>query len=876
MIAELKTVKKYFNKKYYSGRIYEKQDFLRFQLAKIFLSRISIADEYVASIKELAERGVVVFAIKQRSKLNALIVYEVAGRKGLPQPVYGHGMNMTFWQPFPKLLKFFWFSFFRRFISKKKAWAGKLTYLKAIVREKNSIVIHLGESEFIRDITAESGIASLINVQKNADFPIFIVPILVSYGRRREKEEESIINVLFGQTEHTGTIRRLITFVRYANKAFLIPCEPVNLAEYLNVCSEKTPMETIVHDLRGELIDRIEKEKTVVVGPVLKSKDEIIGMVLEDDSIRKFIHDYAAREKKKLIKVQKDASRYLYEIAADYSETSIQMLEKTLTWLWNNIYDGLLIDMEGLAKLRNIARKMPLVIIPCHRSHIDYLLISYVLYKNNLQLPFIAAGDNLSFFPMGYIFRTSGAFFMRRSFRNNELYSEVFAKYMAMLLKEGLTVEFFIEGGRSRTGKMIMPKYGLLSMFIQALQDEYCENFAAIPVYLGYDRVIEEKTYLKELSGEQKKPENTAEIIKSSSILRKRYGRVYLNIGEPIAMKEYLAAQEKPIEKMTVVERQALYRKIGYEIALRINEVSVVTPFALLAAVILSHDRRGISLDELMDNLNEYYEFLLIKKVKFAASFANRERAIIDAINIYMQSNVITKFSADEDEEEEMQEVVYSLDEDKRLYLEYYKNNILHFFVPLSFVATSMVKSNEDVIPLSRIMADYKYLKRLLWNEFIFDEERDDVDEVNGVLEYLFNRKMIRPEEREDEVWIEVKVRGRIKLKSFAGLIHNYLESCWIVVRSCSYLKKSPLVEKEWLKKIRTLANRLYRKGEILRKESLSQSNYINVIKLLEEMGLISAIAKDTKSGKKEIIYSLTENRAEMEVLRRRLFKFLQ
>jgi len=577
-----------------------------------------------------------------------------------------------------------------------------------------------------------------------------------------------------------------------------------------------------------------------------------------------------------LVKVQNDARRYLYEIAADYSETSIQLLEKTLTWLWNNIYDGLLIDMEGLAKLRNIARKMPLVIIPCHRSHIDYLLISYVLYKNNLQLPFIAAGDNLSFFPMGYIFRTSGAFFMRRSFRNNELYSEVFAKYMAMLLKEGLTVEFFIEGGRSRTGKMIMPKYGLLSMFIQALQDKYCENFAAIPVYLGYDRVIEEKTYLKELSGEQKKPENTAEIIKSSSILRKRYGRVYLNIGEPIAMKEYLAAQEKPIEKMTVVERQALYRKIGYEIALRINEVSVVTPFALLAAVILSHDRRGISLDELMDNLNEYYEFLLIKKVKFAASFANRERAIIDAINIYMQSNVITKFSADEDEEEEMQEVVYSLDEDKRLYLEYYKNNILHFFVPLSFVATSMVKSNEDVMPLSRIMADYKYLKRLLWNEFIFDEERDDVDEVNGVLEYLFNRKMIRPEEREDEVWIEVKVRGRIKLKSFAGLIHNYLESCWIVVRSCSYLKKSPLVEKEWLKKIRTLANRLYRKGEILRKESLSQSNYINVIKLLEEMGLISAIAKDTKSGKKEIIYSLTENRAEMEVLRRRLFKFLQ
>lgn len=876
MIAELKTVKKYLNRKYYSGRIYEKQDFLRFQLAKIFLSRISIADEYVASIKELAERGVVVFAIKQKSKLNTLIVYEVAGRKGLPQPVYGHGMNMTFWQPFPKLIKFFGFSLLRRLISKKRNWRNKLLYLQRIVREKESVVIHLGESEFIESKTAESGLVSLINVQKNVVFPIFIVPVLVSYGRRREKENESLFNILFGQAEHTGAIRKLITFMRYANKAFIIPSDPINLSEYLNICKDDMPVETIVHDLRGELIDRIEKEKTTVVGPVLKSKEEIIGMVLADDNSRKFFADYALRHNEDVKSVEKQAKSHLYEIAADYSETIIQIFLKLLSWLWNNIYDGLIVDQEGLAKLRNISKKMPFVVIPCHRSHIDYLIFSYVLYVNNIQLTFIAAGDNLSFFPMGYIFRKSGAFFMRRSFRANELYSEVFTRYIAILLKENYPLEFFIEGGRSRTGKMIMPKYGLLSMVIQALQDKYCDNLAVVPVYIGYDRIIEEKSYLKELAGKEKTPENTVEIIKSGKILRKRYGRVYLNIGEPIIMKEYLAAQEKPIEQMTVTERQTLYRKIGYEIVLEINKVSVVNPFSLVAAVILSHERRGISHEELMDNLNEFYEYLQTKKVKVASSFSNREKAIADALSIYTQSNLITKVEADEDEDEDMKEIVYSLEEEKRHFLEYYKNNILHFFVPLSFVATSMIKSSEDVIPLSRILADYKYLKRLLWNEFIFDEEKDDVDEVNGVLEYLFNRKMIRPEEREDEVWIEVKGRGRIKLKSFVGLIHNYLESYWIVVRSCSYLKKSPLVEKEWLKKIRTLADRLYRKGEILRKESLSQSNYINVIKFLEEMGMISGIVKETKSDKKEIIYSLTENRAEMEVLRRRLFKFLQ
>ena len=861
------------DKEYYSGRLYDEQNFSQFQLAKTFLSRVSIADEYVDNIKKLSAEGVVVYALNQRSELNSLIIYELAKRKGLPEPVFCHGMNMSLWQPLPKMMKFLWSSFLRRFGKEEKAWQGKLDYLERIVNEKQSIVIHLGESEFIENRSADSAIVSLINVQKRVDFPIFIVPVLVAYGRRREKEDESLINILFGQTEHTGSLRRLITFIRYSGNAFVIPAEPVKLSEYLNK-SNGISEASIVHELRGELIDRIEKEKNTVVGPALKSREELIGMVLSDESMRKFIDDYAAKENKDKAAVVKEARRDLYEIAADYNETFIEILRKVLHWLWNNIYDGLSIDLEGMAKIRNISKKMPFVIIPCHRSHIDYLLFSYVLYVNNIQLPFIAAGSNMTFGPMGYIFRKSGAFFLRRSFKGDKIYAEVFTKYLAILLKEGLPLEFFIEGGRSRTGKMVMPKYGLLSMIIQAYQEKYCDNFAAIPVYIGYDRVIEEKSYLKELSGASKTPENTADIIKTSKILRKRYGRVYLNVGEPIIMKSYLEAQEKPITQMTVDERQSLYRKIGYEIVLEINKVSVVTPFSLVASVILSHDRRGISYSELLNILNEFYEYLSMKKVKFAETFANREKAIAEALNIFVQSGFISKIEAQEDEEEEMQEVVYSLKEEKRLNLEYYKNNILHFFVPLSFVATSMLKSSEDLTPLNRIMGDYKFLKKLLWNEFIFDESKDDAEEVNEVLAYLYDRKMIISAERDGQVWIEIKGRGSRKLKPFADLIHNYLESYWIVMRSCLYMKKGPLIKKDWLKKIRTLGNRMYQKGEILRPEALSQSNYTNVITFLQDAEIISVI-KDEKSEKNEVSYSLTENKAEMEVLRRRLFKLL-
>ncbi len=243
-------------------------------------------------------------------------------------------------------------------------------------------------------------------------------------------------------------------------------------------------------------------------------------------------------------------------------------------------------------------------------------------------------------------------------------------------------------------------------------------------------------------------------------------------------------------------------------------------------------------------------------------------------MNIFNSTDIISKIEADEDEEE-LQEVVYSLADAKRLNLEYYKNNILHFFMSICFVATSMVKNPEDAMSLAKIMGDYKFLKWLLWNEFIFDETRDDVDEVNDVLAYLHTRSMIVTTEREGEVWIEVKSRGGARLNPFAGLIHNYLESCWIVIRGMVYLKKKPLTQKEWLAKIRPLGDRMFRKGEVLRAEALSQVNYQNAIKFLEDAELIVSSAREEKSGKSVLTYMLTDNRAQLEVLRRRLFKFL-
>lgn len=859
---------------FYAGRLFREGAFFLVWLVRRVLSKIVFFDEYVEQIKKLAERGVVVYALKHKSQLDSLIIWELSTRKGIPVPVYCHGINMVFWQPFSMgirtLFSYLYHLVFRRTLP-DPIDAG---YFRQCVEEKQSIILHLGGSEFFESSDTEDALTELVEIQRNVNIPIFIVPFMITYGRRREREKENIINILFGQTEHTYGLGRVITFLRYSHMATVIPAEPIELKAFVEE-GKVLDMHTVVHTLRRELIERIDEERESIIGPVLKSREEMVEMVLRDEELNTFIDTMVARGIKDRQSLRREARKYIEEIAADYSEIMIQLWDRFLTWLWNNIYDGVVVDKPGLARIRTISKRMPFVIIPCHRSHIDYLILSYVFYKHNIQLPFIAAGTNLMFWPLGYIFRKSGAFFIRRTFRGNILYAEVFAKYLEVLLKEGLPLEFFIEGGRSRSGKMVMPKYGLLSMLIQAYLKKACDDLAAIPVYIGYDRVLEEESYIKELGGIPKEKEKPSDVLRSRRFLRKRYGRVYVNVGEPIFLKSYLAALEVPIEQMSVKERQSLYRKIGYEIALEINKVSVVTPFTLVACGLLSYERRGISHDELMGVVRIFHEYLVCRNINRAATLMNLDRAVGDALTMFEQSGIISRVGENE-EDEEIEEIVYSLDDDKRLKLEYYKNNILHYFLPVSFVSASLLSSQEDTVPVDQILKDYQFLRKLFWHEFIFDDRADDVNEVKEVLTYLQGKGMIKLIEKNEQVYAEVKGKGRKSLLPFWGLIHNYFESYWVVIRGCRYLRNGARTEREWLRKIHHLGMKLHKKGEIRRAEALSQSNYQSAIRFLEDEEIIIPSGEGEKGDERETpTYSLAPSKERMAYLRRRLFKFL-
>ncbi|MCX5820594.1 MAG: 1-acyl-sn-glycerol-3-phosphate acyltransferase, partial [Deltaproteobacteria bacterium] len=335
---------------YHSGSLYREENFPLYWLVRKVLSKVVISDPTAEGLKSLSQKGVVVYALKKALRV-----------------ILSH--------------------LFHRILRKTAVHSTRMDHLKQLTLEGKTSIIHLGESELFEDPFVEETLDRLLEAQEASIAPIYLCPELITYGRRREKEEESLINILFGQSDTTDPLRRVITFLRYSNKASVISAGPVNLAEYMKAGGALT-REELIRQLRGELIARIDEEKATIVGPLLKSREEIIGMVLRDKGLISLMDETASKAKKgkrNFAAVRKEARKYLEEIASDYNEIFVEIWAMLLTWLWNNIYDGVVVDVEGIAKIRQVSKKMPFIIIPCHRSHIDYLLLSYIFYKNNIQ-----------------------------------------------------------------------------------------------------------------------------------------------------------------------------------------------------------------------------------------------------------------------------------------------------------------------------------------------------------------------------------------------------------------------------------------------------------------------------------------------------------
>jgi len=784
---------------------------------------------------------IIIYVNKYKSYFEFFFLHTRLRHEGRLHPGIGLDYRIILWQPLSRLFKII-LSHLNYFI---KHLALPDPYKSGYIRDKlmadEAALLSLVEEKgfyrrFVKSKT--DPLHYLIEMQKRIERPIYFLPQLMLFGKAPEKTRLSFIDMLFGTNENPGRTRRLLTLIRKPSSIFMETSEPVSLQQFLarpEIARLSTKSQAVA--LRRELLDKINRHRQSITGPTLKSRLEIIEELLTRQDVQQFIADYAREADISIHQAHKKAAAYLDEIASNYNLKMIRVYDVVLRWVFNNIFEGMVIDFKGLDRIKQISRQAPLVLVPCHKSHLDYLILSWVFFNNNMPCPMIAAGKNLSFWPLGPIFRGGGAFFIRRSFKGEKLYPKIFSAYIQKIIDEGFYLEFFPEGGRSRTGKLLPPKIGLLATILEAYPNIRWDDMTFVPIYIGYDRVLEEKAYIHELEGGKKTPENFWNMLKVGKFLKKKYGKIYLNFNSPMSLKSYIQQQGKGQEAL-LDNPKSVSLDLGRRLIGAINQVTVITPHAVLASAILNCSQKRFYASQLFHVVETYMSYLLSQGANISDTLIiDRNSAFQHVLETFTQNKMLEK-STTELSTASSTNPLFKISDHRRPGLEYYKNNGIICFIPGAFTAMAILHADSFQFAGADLHGRYQFLSDLFANEFIQEDDQPVSGIIRKTLKTFIDDGILVPHPTLPETY-NITSAGYRKLYLFAAFLAPYFDSYWVVLNYLRRLTKQPVFEvKDYIKKIQALGSRMYKRNEVARKEALTRLNFQNAVTCFSSHGL--------------------------------------
>ena len=570
--------------------------------------------------------------------------------------------------------------------------------------------------------TGSQRLKRLVEAGKQGDRELLLIPVAIYWGRSPDKER-SLLKLVFSENwEAIGRIRKFFTTLFQGRNTLLrfshaLPLGSIDADEELpEIAYRKVSRILRVH---------FRKRRVATVGPDLSHKRTLINQVLRSPSVRRAILAEGGDEFRKQELARRKAEKYALEIGADISYPTIRVALRILRWLWNRIYDG--IELNHMEKLHEVAKDKEIIYAPCHRSHFDYLLLGYVTYVEGLPMPHIAAGINLNMPIVGGFLRRGGAFFLRRSFKGNRLYAAVFDSYVQQVIGRGYSMEYFIEGGRSRTGRLLQPKGGMIAMTVNAYINIPRRPVVFVPIYFGYEKLIEGSAFISELGGAAKEKETLGGLIRSVKSLRDQFGKVAVNIGEPIELDPILDRANpgwrdyEPENGDRPTWLAPVVNEVGVRIMQNINATAAVTPISLLAYVLLATPKQTIGLNELRRQLQLSMD--LMRRFEYSDLVTIPDWTPDEIIAHGEKLDVISRSS------HPMGEVIH-MEERTAVLMTYFRNNILHLLAVPASVACCFIQGTElqhsELQRLIRLI--YPFMKK----ELSLKWEFEDIDDVTS------------------------------------------------------------------------------------------------------------------------------------------------
>jgi glycerol-3-phosphate O-acyltransferase len=673
----------------------------------------------------------------------------------------------------------------------------------------------------LNELLKQQGIQPEQNVQ--------LVPVSIAWGRNPGKEKSFIRLVFSNALGGIGALRKMLVVLVQGRHSFLTIGKPLNLAPILESGGSQAHMtRKLVRVLRVYF----HRQKTASLGPVVYDRRLLNKSVIATPQVKAAITREATKKKLSKQEVRAEALKYAKEITSNYSYTVVRLMETVLGWVWNKIYDG--VEVTNIDRLRDLARDYELVYMPCHRSHMDYLLVSYVLYHQGLVPPHIAAGINLNFWPVGSILRRGGAFFIRRTFKGNKLYSAVFNSYLNTLFQRGYSVEFFPEGGRSRTGRLLAPKTGMLSMTLENLMQGAKKPLLLVPVYLGYDKIMEGNSYLGELKGQAKQSESIGQLLGVRKTLKQSFGQVYVNFGDPVDVGKWLDSSYPDWQQTQgkYTERPKWFnnavKHLAEQMMIGINKATAVSPITLVSMVMLSTPRYAIDKQELLAQLDLYLE--LLKRVPYSDDVIIPEGGSEQLLAQAEKLNAVSTAT------QAMGQITFC-SEQTAVLMTYYRNNIIHLFVLPALIASCFRTANS--LGRKRLkdqcLLIYPYLKNeltLQWDEQAFDEA------LTCCIEFMITESLL--EEKANKLWRPVENSDKLRqLMLLSETIQSILKRYSLVLTLLKNKKDKGLTRTQLETDSQRLAERIAILYDINAPESFDRKIFSSMINILKNQGAI-------------------------------------
>ena len=737
--------------------------------ARRFFGEISFDVDTAEQLRALEATGPVIYVMRYASRLDYFLMNALFLRHHLRLSSFANGIHFHYYQPFWQALRARWRGWRSRAPRDRSAAAERV---RLLLRSDASLFVFL-RTERLRSwlrgrrhvVTSERSdldlLAEAVDAAWSEARPVAIVPLAL-FWRKGPRNERRFLNLAYGAPTRPTDVAKVTSFLtNYHNLAVKVG-EPIDLGAFVaERRAEGQP--AVVRKVRRSLLVFLYREEKVVEGPTLRPLHRVQESVLGSPRLGAFL-DERARELGHSPEAERAAAEKMFrEIAAHMNSTLLALLSWATTALFRRVFTS--IETSGLEKVAEYAKRHPIVLVPSHRSYFDFLLLSWLFYANHLVPPHIAARENMGFGPFGFLFRRAGAFFMRRSFAD-PLYKEVFRAYVSYLVREGFTQEFFIEGGRSRTGRTLAPKLGMLAWDVEGFLASARRDLFFVPIAITYERLLEEGAMVSELAGAKKEAESMLGLVRARKVLSRKWGSAHVSFGEPISLAEAIGDRRRELaeeeEGEAGSEKRRFVEELANRLVERINAATVANATAVAACAFLGERRRGLYRHELTTRMQETVDLLRLQDARITPALARDQGEFEESIAFLLRSDLVRV------QPDPRGEILY-YDEGKRRVLDLYRNSILHFLAAPSFLARRLLRGATR----DELRDDLRFWLDLFHHELFMQRGLVLAAHFDAFLDYFERLEVI---ERQDDE-LRATEKGRAYLGRLAMLTRGMLEA---------------------------------------------------------------------------------------------------